>query len=294
MEHPLWFDSGFLSRLEQLEMLSRKTFQGRTSGQRRSTKRGQGVEFVDYRNYVKGDDLRYLDWNIYGRLEKLFLKISLQEEDLHVHFLLDASRSMAFGEPDKLTHAKHIIAALAYVVLCGLDRVEITVFREGLADRLPPCRGKGSIFKIFDFLSHIKPEGETGLLASCRHYRLSNPQPGMVILVSDFLDPAGFETPLKSFLSRKFDLCLVQVLAHEEWVPSLSGDLRLIDSETGQEQEISISPGIIKRYRRTLEAYCTRLKTFAMERNVSYLRTTTDDPFEDLILNYMRRQGVLG
>ena len=173
MNESLLFDSKFLARLEQLQMLSRKTFVGRMAGQRRSLKKGHGAEFFDYRNYVKGDDLRYLDWNIYGRLEKLFLKISLQEEDLHVHFLLDASKSMGFGEPSKLMHAKRIIAALAYVALGGLDQVQVSVFRDALDEQFQPCRGKAQIFPLFEFLSAVEADGNTGLLTSCRRYRLS-------------------------------------------------------------------------------------------------------------------------
>lgn len=289
-----WFDSRFLARLEQLAMLSRKTFAGRTAGLRRSLKRGQGAEFDDYRNYVQGDDLRYLDWNLYGRLERLFLKISLQEEDLQVHLLIDSSRSMAFGEPGKLDHARRIAAALAYITLCGLDRVEITAFRGGLAERMPPCRGKGSIFQVFDFLSRLEPRGETGLLESFHHYRLSNPRPGMVVLISDFLDPEGFEGPLKNLLSRKFDLNLIQVLAPEEVQPTLAGDLRLIDSETGAATEVSISPSTLRRYRRTAEFYCDSLKRFCQERSVNYLRTLTSDPFEELILRSMRSAAIIG
>lgn len=293
-DESLLFDSDFLARLEQLQLLSKKTFIGRTAGQRRSRKKGHGVEFVDYRNYVKGDDLRYLDWNLYGRLERLFLKISLQEEDRHIHFLLDTSRSMEFGHPSKLLHAKRIVAALAYVALCGLDRVEITAFREDLTERLRPCRGKSAIFSVFDFLSRLEAGGTTGLPASCRHYRAANPQPGMVILVSDFLDPGGFEQPIRNFLSRPFDLCLLQVLAREELAPQLAGDLRLIDAETGQAQEISVSPRVLKRYRQTAEFYCERLREFALQRDVTYLLTLSDEPFEELVLRSMRRLAVLG
>jgi len=294
MTDTLIFDSAFLSRLEQLELLSRKTFVGRTAGQRRSLKKGHGAEFVDYRNYVKGDDLRYLDWNLYGRLERLFLKISLQEEDRHIHFLIDTSRSMDFGKPSKLFHAKRIVAALAYVALGGLDRVEITAFREDLTERLRPCRGKGAIFSVLDFLTRLEAEGATGLPASCRHYRMAGPSPGIVILLSDFLDPGGFEQPVKNFISRKFDLCLIQVLAREEMEPNLAGDLRLIDAETGLAQEISVSPRVLKRYRQTAEFYCERLKEFASQRDVTYLLTLSDEPFEELVLRSMRRMAVLG
>jgi uncharacterized protein (DUF58 family) len=290
----LLFDSQFLARLEQLELLSRRTFVGRTAGQRRSQKRGHGVEFVDYRNYVKGDDLRYIDWNIYGRLEKLFLKISLQEEDLHLHLLIDGSRSMAFGKPDKLLHAKRIAAALAYIALGGLDRVQITFFRDGLAEKLPACRGKGSIFKIFDFLNRVEPSGGTGLLESLKRYRLAGPQPGILVLLSDFLDPEGFEQPLRQMLSRKYQLCLVQTLAREEIEPDLVGDLRLIDAETGAAREVSLSPRILKQYRQTAEFYCNSLRSFALERDALYLRTFSDEPFEDFILRSLRKQALLG
>src|SRR5438477_6526326 len=150
-------DPQFLAKLEQLELVSRKIFLGLMKGERRSKKKGQSVEFADYRNYVKGDDLRFLDWNLYARLDRLFIRLFQEEEDLHFYVLIDNSLSMDFGTPSKLHYARQVAAALAFIGLCNMDRVVIEVFNDRLLQSMPAVRGRRSLWRVMDFLQKIDP-----------------------------------------------------------------------------------------------------------------------------------------
>src|ERR671935_168197 len=143
-------DPEFLARLEQLELVSRKIFTGRMKGERRSRRKGQSVEFADYRNYVVGDDLRFLDWNLYARLDRLFLRLFMEEEDLHFYILIDNSLSMDFGTPTKLHFAKQVAAALGYIGLVNLDRVVVEAFNDRLVQSMPAARGRRSVWRLMD------------------------------------------------------------------------------------------------------------------------------------------------
>ena len=156
-------DPQFLARLEQLELSSRKIFQGRMKGERRSKRKGQSVEFADYRNYVVGDDLRFLDWNLYARLDRLFLRLFMEEEDLHVHVLVDNSLSMDFGTPTKLHYARQVAAALGFIGLVNLDRVVVQAFNDRLTQTSPVLRGRRSLWRLLDFLGQVRPAGPSNL-----------------------------------------------------------------------------------------------------------------------------------
>src|SRR5579862_6367155 len=147
----------FLHQLEQLELVTRKIFLGRMKGERRSKRKGQSVEFADYRNYVKGDDLRHLDWNLYARLDRLFIRLFQEEEDLHFYVLIDNSLSMDFGSPTKLHYARQVAAALAFIGLCNMDRVVIEAFNDKLTQSLPAVRGRKSLCRVLDFLQKLQP-----------------------------------------------------------------------------------------------------------------------------------------
>src|SRR6267154_5579461 len=156
-------DSLFLAKLEQLELVSRKIFMGRMKGERRSKRKGQSVEFADYRNYVVGDDLRFLDWNLYARLDRLFLRLFMEEEDLHFYVLIDNSLSMDFGRPSKLRYAKQVAAALGFIGLVNMDRVVIEAFNDKLTQSLPAVRGRKSLWRVLDFLQKLTPAGPSNL-----------------------------------------------------------------------------------------------------------------------------------
>lgn len=283
----------FVMKLKQLELVSRKVFAGRMKGERRSRQRGVSVEFADYRNYVYGDEPRFVDWNTYGRLEKLFIKLFLEEEDLFVYFLIDTSKSMSFGEPSKLLYAKRVAAALAYISLLGMDRVSIAGVGSGLSYRLPAKRGRSQASQIFDFLQSMNPEGGTSLADAARRFTQTMPRSGIVIMLSDFFDKAGYETALKQLLHRRCEVYAIQVLAEEELRPELTGDLRLIDSEDGSVAEITVTERLLRNYRDIMQAYSAELRSFCVKRGIGFVQTTTTAPFEDLVLRYLKFSGLV-
>jgi len=286
-------DPEFMNRIERLDIVSRKIFAGRMKGERRSKRKGQSVEFADYRNYAVGDDLRFLDWNIYGRLDRLFLKLFLEEEDLHVSLLIDTSRSMDWGEPHKGLYAKRVAAALAYIGLVNYDRVSLYAYDRSLVAELTGVRGRHLTHRVIRFLEELEFVGSSHLAAACRSYAISHPQPGVLIVLSDFLDKGGFETGLRYLVGRRLDVYAIQLLAPDEIDPPLAGDLRLRDVEDADVAEVTVSRALIHRYKQNLQAYCEQLREFCTRRGILYLFTSTAVPFDQLVLNYLRQRGLL-
>lgn len=282
----------FLRKLEHLSLALSRVFAGRLHGERRSTNRGASVEFADFRNYALGDDLRYVDWNVAARLDKLFLKMFVEEEDLHVHLLLDTSRSMAFGTPRKLLVAQRIVAALGYIALCNYDRVSVTALTDRLAARLPAVHGRPQAFRLFEWLQGLQAEGQTDFSRVLHDYALLARRPGLLIIVSDFMTP-GVEEGLRALVGRRFAVTLLQVLAPEEITPNFLGDLRLIDAETGEAREITVTAGLLHRYQQRLEAHRAFLEGLGTRYGVNVLRTVTTEPFEQLILRYLKERRVV-
>ncbi len=283
----------FLARLEQLELVTRKIFQGRVKGERRSTRKGQSVEFADYRNYVVGDDLRFLDWNLYARLEKLFLRLFLEEEDLHFHVLVDRSASMNFGDPTKLQYAIHVAAALGFIGLNNLDRVGIATFSDRYEPGLPPLRGRRSLWRLLDYLGKVEPGQGGNLAASLRTFSMTCSGKGIVLVLSDFLDKAGYEEALRYLVARQMDVYVIQLFAPEEVNPDVSGDLKLVDAEDGDAAEITVNGPLLRRYQENLAAYRGGLYDFCTRRGITCLFTTTEMPFERLVLTYLRQRGLV-
>ncbi len=283
----------FMARLGALSVISKKILAGKLRGERRSKKRGESLEFADHRQYSQGDDLRRIDWNLYGRLEKLFLKLFLAEEDLSVYVLLDGSRSMDYGSVNKFDYARKVAAAVAYIGICNLDRVSLTVNAGGKEHTLSDIRGKKQVFRLFDFLTKIKPDGKTTLKDDARRFVLRNRRPGVTLLVSDFLDPNGYEEPLKTLAAARMDLFAVHVLAKEEVDPVLTGDFLLIDSENGEKLDVTASRRLVENYQKTVRGFCSSIQQFCSNRGAAYLFATTDLPFEALVLSYLRSAGMV-
>ncbi len=283
----------FIAKLEQLELVSRKIFVGRMKGERKSKRRGQSVEFADYRNYVVGDDLRFLDWNIYGRLDKLFIKLFLEEEDLHFYVLIDNSVSMDFGDPTKLHYAKQIAAALGFIGLINHDRVMVETFNDNLDQKIGPVRGRTQYWRVMDFLLKLEPHGGTHSGESAKSFAVQNTGKGIVVMLSDFMDKDGYEDALRYLVARNMDIYAIQILSKEEVDPELAGDLRLVDSEDEDVADITVSAPLLKRYKQNLESFCGGLKEWCARRSISYIFTTNDRPFDQLVLNYLRRRGLL-
>ncbi len=286
-------DPEFMAKLDQLALVSRKIFAGKMRGERLSKRRGDSVEFADYRSYVAGDDLRFLDWNIFARLEKLFIKLFLQEEDLHVSLLIDVSKSMDWGEPNKGLYTRRIAAAIAYIGLVNFDRVSLYAYANGLQFELAGVRGRRLMFKVIDFLTQVEYGGPSNLAAAGKQFAIRHPQPGIILVLSDFFEKGGYEEGLRYLLARNYDTYAVQVLSPEETDPPLVGDLRLTDVEDEDVAEVTISRALINRYKRNLEAYCSGLREFCTRRGISYLFTSTKVSFDQIVLSYFRNRGLL-
>lgn len=290
---PTLLDPQFLHRLEQLELVSRKIFTGAVKGERRSKRKGQSVEFADYRNYVKGDDLRFLDWNLFARLDRLFIRLFQEEEDLHFYVLIDNSLSMDFGTPSKLHYARQVAAALAFVGLVNMDRVVIHAFNDKITQSLPAVRGRKSLWRVLDFLQKLETAGPSNLRESLRTFTMKSSGKGIVILLSDMMDKAGYEDALRYLVARQFDIYVIQILSQEELEPGIMGDLKLVDIEDEDEAEVSVSAPLIKRYKQTLAAYQAGLQEFCNRRGISYLMTSNQMPFDRLVLTYLRQRGLV-
>jgi uncharacterized protein (DUF58 family) len=286
-------DPQFLARLEQLELVSRKIFLGRLKGERKSKKKGQSVEFADYRNYVIGDDLRFLDWNLFARLEKLFIRLFLEEEDLHFYVLIDNSLSMDFGNPTKLHYAKQLAAALAFIGLVNMDRVVIEAFNDRLVQSLPAVRGRRSLWRVLDFLQKVAPAGPSNMKEALRTFSLKSSGKGIVVVLSDFMDKGGYEEALRYLVARQMDIYAIQILSQEEIEPEIVGDLKLVDIEDADEAEVTVSAPLLKRYKQNLAAYRAAMHEFCTRRGVAYLFTSNQVPFDRLVLSYLRQRGLV-
>ncbi|MFO0945601.1 MAG: DUF58 domain-containing protein [Planctomycetota bacterium] len=283
----------FVAKLEQLELISRKIFTGRMKGERRSKRKGTSVEFADHRNYVVGDDLRFIDWNILIRLDRLFIKLYEEEEDLHFHLLLDTSLSMDFGDPKKLLFAKRVAAALAYIGLFNLDRVMVWPFSDDLLPGMPAARGRKSLWRVVEFLESVPIAGGSDFGQSCKNFSIKHGGKGVVVVLSDLLDKRGFEAGLRYLLARQMDIYVIHILAEEEVRPELAGDLRLVDVEDRDVAEITVSAPLLARYKANVNAYCAAVKEFCVRRGITYLFTTNQVSFERLVLTYLRERGLV-
>jgi uncharacterized protein (DUF58 family) len=291
---PTVFDEGFLRQLERLLLLLRSPVRGGLKGGRRSVKRGQSVEFADYRDYSLGDDLRQLDWNVYARLEKLFVKLFVEEEDVMITLLLDTSASMATGRPDKLIFAKRAAAALGYIGLASEDRVAVSALGGRASRRQTPLRGSGRVFRLLSNLSAIQPAaGPTDLVAAARHAAAQLHGRGVVVLMSDLLDPAA-DRVIRELAATRSELIILHILSPDELDPQLEGDLRLVDTETGEGVDITADLATLDAYRTRLAAWKESFADLAARRRASYVDLSSDVPLNELIFAELRRRWVLG
>jgi len=286
-------DPVFMSRLDALDVLSRKILQGKLQGERRSKRRGQSVEFADHRPYVVGDDLRFVDWNIYGRLEQLFLKLFLEEQDLTVHIVADASASMSFGEPPKELFIKKLTAALGYVSLVNNNRVTISFIADGVTVQLANMRGRNYLDNMAECLLTTDCDGLSNFDNACRQLVAGRIGSGVMVVLSDFLFKEGYDSGLRRLIGRQYDLYAIQVLCPQELSPDLSGELKLIDIEDADDAEITVSAALSKYYKKNLTAYCNELKDFCTSRGAVYVLANSADSVESLVLNYLRRIRLL-
>jgi hypothetical protein len=302
-----------LRRLEQFQLLAARRAKSSAKGERRSRARGQSVEFADHRSYVPGDDFRYLDWNLFGRLDKLFLKLYEEERELPVRIFLDASESMTFGEPRKFDFARQVAAAIGYVALCGFDRVSVIPFpnaqgrtpsapaenvnysqQSAIEGALRSVRGKKSSMQFFANLNALTAGGGADLNTALRRGALEARHTGLAIVLSDFLDPAGYESGLTALVGRGFQVNCVQILAPEELAPTTFGDLRLVDSESGGLQEVTFGRYRMKAYQQTVQNFIQRLREFTTKRGINFFMAPSNMDLQDLLLKQLRKSEVWG
>ncbi|KKK49660.1 hypothetical protein LCGC14_3132840, partial [marine sediment metagenome] len=240
-----------------------------------------------------GDDLRFVDWNTYARLEKLFLKLFLEEEDLHFYALIDASMSMDFGEPTKLQYAGQLAAALGFIGLIRGDRVRIESLDQHARGRAPVFRGRQTLWRMLEHVEQIEPGQSVTLTEGVKNFCLRNSGKGIVVLISDLMDKTGFQDALKYLAAQQMDVYVVQVLSAEELDPEIQGDLRLVDCEDGDVAEISVSGALMKRYKQTLSAFVDSARDFCTRRGMVYLLARNEVPIDEMITGYLRNRGLV-
>jgi len=292
MKQPL-LSPEFLRRLDQLEIVARRPFAGRIRGEHRSVRRGHSLEFADYRNYIQGDDLRFVDWKLYARLDRLFLKLFMEEEDLFVYVLLDASHSMGLGEPPKLPFAKKVAAALGYLALAGTHRVSIQAFDAGLRPALPLVRGRGGFPRVTSYVERVGASGGTDTRSAFTDFRRRLRGTGLVFLISDLLDRDGVLDGLKQFLAGRFDVTVLHVLSPDEEDPAFEGDWRLVDIEDGGEVPLSMTAQLLEAYGKTVRAFRGEQQAICQRLGFRYLPIRSDVTLEGMFLHRFREQGVL-
>jgi uncharacterized protein (DUF58 family) len=279
----------FLRRLARLRLAVRRRFAGAASGARRSRNKGSSAEFSEHRPYFPGDDVRRIDWNAYARLEELVLRLYVAEEDLSLYLLVDTSASLGLGSPAKLDVAKRLAAGLGYVGLSGSERVAVMPFAARLGAPFPPTRGRRRIGAMLAYLDALTPSGGTDLGRTVDEFLSRSPRPGLVVVVSDFLDPGGFTRPLDRLVGEKHEPVIFQVLDREEIDPTPGGDLELVDSETGRTVSVSLDARAVRAYRARLDAFVGELAAYAKRRGLHYGLVGGDRPFEEALVDYLAR-----
>jgi uncharacterized protein (DUF58 family) len=288
------FDSDFLKKLEYLSIVSRRVFRGSLLAQRRTMQFGSGIEFADHREYTAGDDLRYLDWNVYARLGDLLLKRFQEEEDLHVYFLLDCSRSMGFGSPAKFDLARQVTAALAYIALADLDRIAVIAFADRIVADFRLTRGKARILSLLGFLEKLEPQGvETDLTASVQEFLRRRQRTGLAVVVSDLFAPNGYEQGLDQLRHRRYEPHVVQLHDPKEARPDMLGDVELYDIENSSSRKVTVTESAVRTYRRLFDDYQRAVNRYCVNYGLGCTQATTQIKFDDLILRMMRVAGAV-
>ena len=287
----LRFENDFLKKLEYLRVVSKRAFAGQNRADRLTPKRGRGLEFADHRPYAAGDDFRHIDWKAYKRLGRLLLRLFDEERDLPIYLMLDCSRSMA--EAAKFDLARRTAAALCYIGLVHLDRLTLLPFGGHLGDARSPGRGKGRIFRVFEYLEQLEAAGPTDLRESFKDFASRPRQMGLTVIISDFLDPGGFDTALKILRTLGHDVVVVHIASEGDRDPGALGDARFVDIETGEMRQVDVTPRLAAAYRAAWDAHAAELEQFCGRYDIAYIRAEAERPFEDVILKTFRQGWFL-
>jgi uncharacterized protein (DUF58 family) len=287
-------DEAFLRRLERLQLRSRRSFTHGIAGEHRSIRRGTSPEFADYKPYTPGDDFRRVDWNIYARMGEMFVRLSEVNIDLAVHLLVDRSRSMDWGEPNKFLYAKRAAAALGYLALAGFDRVTVVPFVGEPGRAIGPLQGRSRAAALFQFLSALPPDdGETDLARTLRAYVNTSRRPGYLILFSDLLTTTSMEQAFAILIERGWQIVILHTLSPWELQPTLENDVELEDVESAERIRIRPTLETFSAYQERFDAWLAEIEGYCKRYNITYVRIATDIPFEDLATRTLLAQGVL-
>ncbi|MGH2536569.1 MAG: DUF58 domain-containing protein [Candidatus Promineifilaceae bacterium] len=292
----LHFDEATLRKLEQLSLVAHRVRAGVVRGERRSRKRGSSVEFADYRDYVQGDDLRRLDWNIYARLERPFIKLLEDEEDVAVHILVDASASMDWpddGPTNKFSYGLYLAAGLGFIALAAGDQLGVALLRAERQTTWGPHRSRGRSLELLRFLDKAQAGGVTDLNHSLRTFGLAARRPGLLLLLSDLLSPAGYRAGLSLLQSRGHEIAILHLLSPDEVEPVAVGDVRLVDQETDAQTELTLDAASLGLYRRRLHEWRQEIAGYCRGLDIRYVPIVTDLGWDALLLQVLRQQGVL-
>jgi uncharacterized protein (DUF58 family) len=293
-----FFDAEFLKKLERLHLVAKRLDWAGFKGEHAVSRKGSSLEFSDYRRYQRGDDLRYVDWNIYRRLDRLLLKVFTAEEEMNIYLLVDTSQSMAGSAtpvdaagrtPSKIDYAKRVAAALGYVGLKNLDRVGGAAFNATLQAPLKLGRGRTQILRLFAFLSRLSCGGVTDLRAAMHKFTALFPQPGLVVVVSDLFDPVGWRPALEELARKKYQVLVVHVLEAAEMAPDVLGDIALVDAEGKRERRLFVDAELARCFQQELAKYLDEIESACAGHGVDYLRATTRVPFDEFVLKSLRQ-----
>jgi len=288
---PMAFDAHFLKTLEALNLLARRTVVGDDRAERRTPRKGASIEFADYRRYVPGDEIRYIDWNVYARHGSLFVKEFSAEENVHAAILLDVSRSMDFG--GKFQAARELAAAVGYIGLANYDTVSLHAFDGELRVLQPFLRGKSRIFDLLTSLETILPGGATDMRSAFRGGLPRLRGRSLVLILTDFYDLAGYPEAIRTLLARRFEVHVIHVVAHEELLPTARGRFNLLDLETGRARDVSLLPRTVEAYRQRFGRFCQEVEQFSRAHEVTYARVLADDPLDRRVIEVLRAGGIL-
>ncbi len=290
---PRFIDEAFLQRLANLRFIVKGRRHGRLSGVHASPRAGVSLEFSDYRAYAPGDDFRYIDWNIYGRLDRVLVKTFVHETDLPIYLLVDFSASMQVGTPSKAQYAAQFAAGMAYLGLKETDRVGVYPFNDHLIQGLPPRHGMGQMGKIVRLLREAEPGGRTSISQAITDFLAQTRESGVVFIISDFLGSDEYEEGLAKLSHRGDEVTAIQVLDPSDASPPMVGTTRIVDVESSQRLTLTIGHRTKEEYERRFRAYQAQLKAFMLARRINHFQVTTDRSMERFIHEDLRIGGVL-
>ena len=287
------FDAHFLRKLETLSVIARQLVRSRRSASRPSIKKGASIEFKDFREYSPGDDPRTVDWLAYARLGELYIKLFRQEEELDLWVLLDCSKSMDFGEPNKFAHARRVAAALAYIGLANMDSASVVPFDSQLRTGLDRMRGKGQVMRLLKFLDQLPATGQTDFEKTAQMFASRVRRPGIVVVVSDFYSLQRSRAGLDRLRFAKHQLHVIQLVSPWERSPPLRGELRLLDSETGAQQNLTITDSMLRNYKTAFEAFTADLRRYSMGYSIGFDQAHTDVEFDEFVRHVLQHGRLL-